>query len=268
MVIIGEKINASIPKIRDAILNRDDFTIKELALEQEKAGAKFIDINVGTGEGSSEDEIRSMQWIIGLLPGDADSLLCLDSADKEVLAAGLKQGAGKVGLINSVKATDDSIAEIMVLSAEFNVPVIGLAMDEKGIPTDVRGRIHACEKIAEGAGKFGVPLGHIYFDPLVLPVSTDASQGKVTLETLREIRNSFAEAKTVLAVSNISYGLPARSRVNTALLQMAMLVSVDAVLVNPLDPAITAAIKSAEVILGKDRHCRRYTRAYRQGLFQ
>lgn len=268
MVIIGEKINASIPRIRDAIVHRDGAAIREIAKEQEKAGATFIDINVGTGEGTSEDEIASMQWIIGLLHGAVDSLLCLDSADKEVLAAGLKQGVGRIGLINSVKATDDSIAEIMALSAESNVPVIGLAMDEKGIPTDVRGRIHACEKIAEGAGKFGVPIDHIYFDPLVLPVSTDASQGKVTLETLREIRNTFAGAKTVLAVSNISYGLPARSRVNTALLQMAMLLSVDAVLVNPLDPAMTAAIKSAEVILGKDRHCRRYTRAYRQGLFQ
>ena len=268
MIIIGEKINASIPKIRDAILNRDSATIIGLALEQEKAGAQFIDINVGTGEGSSEDEIRSMQWIIGLLQEKCEGLLCIDSADKEVLVAGLKQGQEKIGLINSVKATDDSIVEIMALSAEFHVPVIGLAMDETGIPTDVRGRIRACGKIAKGAEQFGVPIDHIYFDPLVLPVSTDASQGQVTLETLRGIKASFAGAKTVLAVSNISFGLPVRSQINTALLQMAMMLSVDAVLVNPLDPAISAAIKSAEVILGKDRHCRRYTRAYRQGLFK
>lgn len=268
MVIIGEKINASIPEIRQAIINREGEKLRTVAREQVNAGARFIDINVGTGEGSAQDEIQSMQWIIGLLHDEIDGFFCIDSADTQVLEAGLRKGTGKVGLINSVKATDASIAEILALSAEFKVPVIGLAMDETGIPTDAAGRLRACEKIAMGAEQFGVPLDHIYFDPLVLPVSTDASQGRVTLETLREIKKRFAGAKTVLAVSNASFGLPSRSRVNTALLQMAMFLSVDAVLVNPLDPSITAAIRAAEVILGRDRHCRRYTRAYRQGLFK
>lgn len=268
MVIIGEKINASIPAIRKAIVNRDGETLRTVARDQVKAGAGFIDINVGTGEGSAHDEIQSMQWIIGLLHDEIEGLFCIDSADIEVLEAGLRHGTGKVGLINSVKATDASIAEILKLSAEFKVSVVGLAMDETGIPKDVRGRLRACEKIARGAENFNIPLDHIYFDPLALPVSTDASQGMVTLETLSEIKKQFAGAKTVLAVSNISFGLPSRSRVNTALLQMAMFLSVDAVLVNPLDTSITAAIRAADVILGRDRHCRRYTRAYRQGLFQ
>ena len=268
MIIIGEKINASIPAIRKAIIDRDGETIRTVSHGQLKAGAGFIDINVGTGEGSAQDEIQSMQWIIGLLHDEIEGLFCIDSADIKVLEAGIRQGKEKVGLINSVKATDDSIAEIMPLSAEFTIPVIGLAMDETGIPTDADGRLRACEKIARGAEKFGVPLDHIYFDPLVLPVSTDASQGMVTLETLTEIKKRFTGAKTVLAVSNISFGLPSRSRVNTALLQMAMFLSIDAVLINPLDPSITAAIRAAEVILGRDRHCRRYTRAHRQGLFK
>jgi 5-methyltetrahydrofolate--homocysteine methyltransferase len=266
VIIIGEKINASIPSIREAIINRDGEKLLNTASEQVNAGASYIDINVGTGEGSSADEIRSMQWLIGLLREKTDSFFCIDSADTNVLKAGLEAGQDKAGLINSVKATDTSIAEILSLSADFQVPVIGLAMDQKGIPMDVAGRIRACEKIAQGAKKYGVPLHHIYFDPLVLPLSTDSAQGMVTLDTIREIKKAFPDAKTVLALSNVSYGLPERSLINVALLHMAMLLSVDAVLLNPLDSAIKAAILAAQVILGKDRHSRRYTRACRQGL--
>ncbi len=267
MIIIGEKINASIPSIREAIIKRDGERLLKTASEQAEAGARYIDINVGTGEGASGDEIRSMQWLIEFLREKTDSLFCIDSADANVLRAGLEAGQDKAGLINSVKATDASIAEILSLSADFDVPVIGLAMDEKGIPMDVAGRVRACEKIARGAEKYGVPLDQMYFDPLVLPLSTDSTQGVVTLDTLREIKKEFPEAKTLLALSNISYGLPERSLINAALLHMAMLLLVDAVLLNPLDRAIKAAMLSAHVVLGKDRHSRRYTRACRQGLF-
>jgi 5-methyltetrahydrofolate--homocysteine methyltransferase len=266
VIIIGEKINASIPSIREAIINREGGKLLKTATDQAEAGASYIDVNVGTGEGTSVHEIQSMQWLIGLLREKNDYLFCIDSADTNVLKAGLEAAQDKAGLINSVKGTDTSISEILSLSAEFQVPVIGLAMDEKGIPMDVAGRIRACEKIARGAEKHGVPHEYIYFDPLVLPLSTDSAQGMVTLDTIREIKKEFPDAKTVLALSNVSYGLPERSLINVALLHMAMFLSVDAVLLNPLDPAIKAALLSAQVILGKDRHSRRYTRACRQGL--
>ncbi len=101
-----------------------------------------------------------------------------------------------------------------------------------------------------------------------MPLSTDTSQGQITLETLKEIKNQFPEAKTILALSNISFGLPNRSLINRAILYMAMLLSVDALLINPLDSKLMTAIKAGDVVLGRNRHCRKYTRAFRKGVLK
>ncbi len=265
MIIIGEKLNATIPRIREAIISRDGEMLKQLAIKQEKAGAGYIDLNIGTGEGTAADEITAMEWLVALVKDDLNAKLCIDSADPKVLEAGLKLGGNKVGMVNSVKATDENIEEILPMSAEYGVPVIALAMDEKGIPDNVAGRLKACEKIIKGADKYGLPQDKIFFDPLVMPVSTDNTQGKVTLETLREIKNHYPDARTVIALSNISFGLPKRSIINSTLLQMAMYLSVDAALIDPLDSGLMASIRAAEAVLGRDRHCRKYTRAFRQG---
>lgn len=268
MIIIGEKINASTPTIKKAIISRDGDTLKKLAIEQEKAGADYIDVNVGTGEGTAEDEIKNMEWLVDLLNENIKGRLCIDSADPMILEAGLKTGQDRVGIINSVKATDKSISGALGIAAEYKVSVIALAMDEKGIPGDVSLRLKACEKIATSAERFGVPLENIFFDPLVMPVSTGISQGMITLKTLQEIKKQFPDAKTVLALSNISFGLPNRSLINRAMVLMAMFLSVDALLINPLDSRFMAAIKAGEVVLGKDKYCRKYTRAFRQGLLE
>lgn len=268
MLIIGEKINASIPAIREMIINHDGASLKGIAVEQEKAGADFIDINVGTGQGSAEDEINDIKWLVTLVKEAVNVPLCIDSADHGVLEAGLKAAGDRAGLVNSVKATDKNISEVFSLAAEFKVPVIALTMDEKGIPRDVSARLKACEKIAEGAVTFGIPLENIFFDPLVMPVSTDVSQGMITLETLREIKTRFPEAKTVLALSNVSFGLPKRLLINTAMLHMAMFLSVDALIINPVSSRLRAAIRAGDVVLGRDNYCRKYTRAVRQGILK
>ncbi len=264
MIIIGEKINATVPKIKEAILNKDADTLAQMAIEQEKAGAEFIDINVGTGEGTFKDEINNIEWLVGIVKDNVQVSLCIDSADYRVLEAGLRAGGYRVGMINSVKATEESISEIMPLASEHGVSVVALAMDESGIPKEVSARIQACEKILNSAEKYKIPAEKIFFDPLVMPVGTDNSQGMITLKTLLEIKGRFTSAKTVLALSNISFGLPKRSLVNIALLHMAQFLSVDALIINPLDNNVMHALRAGEALLGIDRHCRKYTRALRQ----
>lgn len=263
MIIIGEKINASIPKTKQAVLGHDDKYILDLALKQEAAGATIIDINVGTGEGSSQDEAAHMARLASMLAKEIKGLLCIDSADPLVLEAGLEAAGEKAGLLNSVKATDESLKSVLPLASKFKVPVIGLVMDKDGIPRDPAGRLAAAEKILNAAAGLGIPPGDVYIDPIVLPVSTDNSQGKVTLDTLLAVKASFPEAKAVLAASNVSYGLPERTIVNQAMIQMAMLLMVDALIINPLDEGLMTAIKAANVVLGMDRHCRKYSRAIR-----
>ncbi len=264
MLIIGENINATIPRIKDLIVNHDGTALGDLAVKQEQAGANIIDVNVATGAGTAEDEINDMKWLIELVMDKVDVKLCVDSADTAVLRAGLEAGGEKIGLINSVKATEKNIAEVLPLAAESGLPVIALAMDEEGIATDSATRLKACEKVIKGAETHNVPVENIFFDPLVMPVSTDIKQGVTTLETLKGIKEEFPQAKTVLAVSNISFGLQKRTLINQALIHMAQYLSVDALLVNPLNAEFMLAIKAGETVMGRDRHCRKYSRAVRQ----
>ncbi|MEJ2696848.1 MAG: dihydropteroate synthase [Candidatus Sulfobium sp.] len=265
MIIIGEKINATIPSIKEAVIARDGEKLRDLAIRQKQAGADIIDVNVGTGEGSSDDECGDMEWLVGLLKTDAvDAMLCIDSADAAVLEAGLRAGGRKVAMINSVKAAEESMGEVLPLAAEHGVPVVALAMDEKGIPKDADGRLKACGKILEGAQSYGVSSEKIFFDPLVFPISTDISQGMTVIETLQKIKTLFSGAKTVLALSNVSFGLPKRALINTAMLHMAMLSGIDAAIINPLDRAVMSAVRAGDAVLGRDRHCRKYMRAMRQ----
>ena len=264
MIIIGEKINATLPGIKPIVQERDRVKLVELAKAQATAGAGFIDVNVGTGVGSREDEIVSMQWAVETIQEEVDTPLCIDSADPAVLEVGLSARNGRPSLINSTKAEERSLEEVVPLACRFKTPLIGLAMDEVGIPRTVEDRVRACENIATACDRHGVSLEALYFDPLVIPVSTDVTQGLVTLMTVAEIKRQFPGANTVMGLSNVSYGLPGRARLNTAFLHMAVYAGLDAAIMDPLDKALMSAVKTAEVLVGNDRHCRRYMRAFRR----
>lgn len=263
MLIIGENINATIPRVKKLIVDHDADGLLELAKRQEAAGAAIIDVNVGTGEGTADDEISDMKWLVGLLFESVGCKLCIDSADSAVLKAGIEAGGERVGMVNSVKATGENIAEVMPLAAEKSLPLIALCMDESGISKDAKTRLNACEKILRGAETHGMSAENLYFDPLVMPVSTDVMQGVTTLETLRGIKKNFPEAKTVLALSNVSFGLPKRTLINQAMAHMAQYIGVDALLISPLDTPLMTAVKACEAVMGRDRHCRKYSRAAR-----
>jgi 5-methyltetrahydrofolate--homocysteine methyltransferase len=264
MKIIGEKINATRSQVRSIIEERREDELTALAQSQSAAGATIIDVNVGTGTGTQEDEIKSMHWAVEILCRVADKPLCIDSADPSVLAAGLEAMNGKEAMINSIKADDHYLREVLPLVAKYQVPVVALAMDDKGIPKTVEGRVDACRKIVSVCSDFQVPVEHLYFDPLVLPVSADAMQGKVTLDTLVAIKRTFPTASTTMGLSNISFGLPERAQLNAAFMQMAIFAGLDSAIMDPGNSGMMAAVRTAEALMGKDRHFRRYTRALRK----
>ncbi|MBW1668230.1 MAG: dihydropteroate synthase [Deltaproteobacteria bacterium] len=264
MIIIGEKINASIPSIKSIIQGRDDKNLVALAEVQAASGVNYIDVNIATGEGTRDDEILSMRWAVETIQRKVDTPLSIDSADPAVLEEGLMARDGRPCLINSTKAEDSSLREIVPMTIEYDAPLVALALDEKGIPEDVKGRLAACEKIADVSLKLGLPMEKIYFDPLVLPIVTDIRQGLITLNTLSEIKKKIPGSRTVIGLSNVSYGLPSRSRLNAAFLHMAIYEDLDAVILDPLDTDLILAVKAAEALVGKDRHCRRYARALRK----
>lgn len=191
MIVIGEKINATRSAVRDIIEQRQAGPLVDLARRQAGAGAEYIDINAGTGKGSRQDEIEAMQWAVTTLTSVIEKPLCIDSADAAVLEAGLEAMGGRPAMINSTKADSKYLKFVLPLAERFEAPVVALAMDANGIPETVEGRINSCRMIAEGCREYNVPITSVFFDPLVLPISTDARQGKVTLDTLAAIKANF-----------------------------------------------------------------------------
>jgi len=264
MLIIGEKINATLPGVRDVINKRDSEGLARFARGQAVAGADYIDVNVGTGSGTREDEIEAMRWAVKTVMAEVKVPLCIDSSDPLVLKEGLEAAGERAGLINSTKGSTENLDQVLPLALDYKTSVVALAMDEQGIPKSVEGRLHACNTVAEACEKRGIPLERIMFDPLVLPLSTDITQGMCTLETLQEIRSRFPAAGTAMGLSNISFGLPSRKRVNEAFLHMAIFAGLGAAIMDPMNRDMVGAVRTAEVIVGRDRHCRRYTRFFRK----
>lgn len=264
MMIVGENINGTIPEVRKIMLSQDRDGLLRLTRSQVSAGATFIDVNVGTGVGSQQHELAAMQWAIEVIQDQIDTPLCIDSADPLVIAKGLEIRNGARSLINSVKADDESLKEIVPLAKSHGAALVGLAMTETGIPETESERLTACRKITGFCRGEGFPLEKLYFDPLVIPISADARQGLVTLKTISAIKQEFPDAKTIMGLSNVSYGLPGRSRLNAAFLQMAIYAGLEAVILNPLNAEVMSALKTARAITGKDRHFRRYMRSFRK----
>lgn len=266
MLIIGERINGAIKSVKKAIMERDADFLQNLAKSQKESGAQYLDVNVST-EGGRKFEIENMEWAVEKIQEVVDIPLSLDSPDPQVIEAGLRK-CQKKSMLNSVTAEPERLEALLPLAKEFDSEIIALVMGEGGIPNNVAGRLRSCEKIVASAQKHEIALGKLYFDPLSLSIASDISQGLITLETLKEIKSQFSEAKTTLGLSNISFGLPERSLINRSFLLMAIYAGLDSAILDPRDKKLMAAIKAGEMILGKDDYCKSFLQAYRKGLLE
>ncbi len=265
MLVIGEKINASNRLVAEAIIARDENYIAGLAKAQADAGADLIDVNVGTAKQTHEEQLVAMEWVVETVQAATDRPLAIDSDIPEVIEAGMRKYSREELMINSVNAETEKLEAIGNLAAGHQVRLVALAMSAEGIPRTVEERLVACEIIMTQLTRFGVDEEQVYFDPLVLPVSVDSGQALTTLKTIERIKLNYPEAKTVMGLSNISYGLPNRKLVNRAFLLMAAYTRLDAVILDPLDTRAMSLIKAADVLTEKDPQCRRYIRAHRKG---
>jgi len=182
-----------------------------------------------------------------------------------VIEAALSKYRGERLIINSVTAEPEKLVSVGSLAAGGQAWLVALAMGTNGIPKDVEQRLAACDLIMTHLTRLGVKAEQILFDPLVLPIAVDSSQGLITLKTIEQIKSHYPDAKTVLGLSNISYGLPNRRLVNRAFLLMAACAGLDAVILNPLDAKMMSFIKVADMLTGRGTS-RGYIRAHRKGI--
>jgi 5-methyltetrahydrofolate--homocysteine methyltransferase len=260
--VIGEKINGTRKTVGNAVVERNAELIQSLAVRQAQAGASWIDVNAGT---RSDREADDLIWLVKTVQEAVEVPLCLDSANPQALAAAIGQ-VQRTPLLNSISAETWRLESVLPLARDHNCPVIALALDADGIPTGKDGRLAVISRLIEATRAAGIPDSGVYVDPLVMTISTDITSALVALDTIGAIRAQFPEVHITSGLSNISFGLPARQLVNRAFLTLAMAAGQDSAILDPLDRELRAAMIATELLLGRDRHCRGYTKAFRAGL--
>ncbi|MEW6349393.1 MAG: dihydropteroate synthase [Thermodesulfobacteriota bacterium] len=262
MIIIGENINTSIKLVETAVLNRDESFIRNLAKRQKAQGSDYLEVNSGLRIYPKE-EAEDIEWLVPLVQAETGLPLCIDSAYPAVHRAALKHHQGRA-ILNSINGDSSRWEEILGVAKEYDCGIIGMLSDLKGIPAEPAGRVKIAERILDGVSSFGIPTERLFFDPVVMPVSVDTRNALVLVETLRQLKRSFPQVKTVAALSNMSYGLPRRSLINRTVLVLAVEAGLDAAIVNPLDKRTMAAKQAAETLLNGDQFCLNYIKAHRE----
>jgi 5-methyltetrahydrofolate--homocysteine methyltransferase len=258
LVIIGEKINPTgRKKMAEALQVGNWDYVRNLAIDQVKTGADVLDVNVGV---AGLDDVALMPEIVKLVAGCVDVPLCLDSPNPKALEAGLAVAVGKP-LVNSVSGEESRLTTILPLVKEHGAAVIGLVMDDDGIPATPEGRLKVAEKILERAAQLGIPAEDVVIDPLVMAVGSDSLAGRVTLRTVELVREKLG-VNINLGASNVSFGLPDRPTVNMAFLALAMGAGATCAITDPLKMA--GFIRAVDLLLGRDDYGMRYIRYYRQ----
>ncbi len=257
-VIIGERINPTGKKrFKQALRENDTDYILTEGLKQEEAGAHILDVNVGLPE---IDEPAMMENIVYKLQSVTTLPLQLDSTDTEALERGMRIYNGKP-MINSVNGKRETIEAVMPLVAKYGGVLVGLPLDEDGIPETSDGRIKVAKKIYEAADEYGIPRDDIVIDGLAMTISSDSSSAITTLDTVRRIRDEFG-GHSILGVSNISFGLPARELINSHFLTMAMQNGLSCAIINPNNDHMMASYRAFCALMDKDPQCLGFINAY------
>jgi 5-methyltetrahydrofolate--homocysteine methyltransferase len=263
MKIIGEKINGTRKRVGQAIAERDTAYIQDLAVRQAQAGASWLDVNAGT---HPDREAGDLIWLIETIQAVTPTPLSLDSANPKALRIAIP-ATQQTPMINSISGEPDRLEGILPIVAENECTVIALAMDGQMIPESSEKRFEVITRVIESARACGVPDSNLYIDTLAMTISTNTQSALIALETMRRVRQEYPQAHLTIGLSNISFGLPARSFINRYFLSLAMQAGLDSAILDPLDREIQAAILTTELLLGRDQHCLNFIRASRKGVF-
>lgn len=256
--IIGERINPTGKKLfKEALLRNDMSYILNQALEQIHAGADILDVNVGLPgideKGMMVETIKSLQAVV-------DVPLQIDSTIPEVLEAALRVYNGKP-IVNSVNGEEESLNNVLPLVKKYGAAVIGLALDKSGIPAKAEDRVAIAKKILDRAVSLGIPKEDVYIDCLTLTASAEQEGVMETLKAVHMVKTQLG-LKTVLGVSNISFGLPNRELINHTFLTMALTNGLDLPIINPNIEAMTGAVRAYKLLANIDKNSMEFIKAY------
>lgn len=260
--IIGERINPTgKKKFKEALLNNDIDYILNQAIEQIHAGAEILDVNVGL---PGVDEKEMMIKAIKSIQSIAETPLQIDSTIPEVLEAALRVYNGKP-IVNSVNGEEKSLKIVLPLVKKYGAAVVGLTLDENGIPKSADKRFEIAKRILDNAISIGIPKEDVFIDCLTLTASAEQDGVVETLKAVNRVKTELG-LKTVLGVSNISFGLPGRELVNHTFLAMALTNGLDLPIINPNIAAMSGTVRAYRLLMGHDKNSVEYIDAYNNQL--
>jgi len=259
-VIIGERINPTGRKLVLKALQAGDFDIvRKDAVSQVAAGAKVLDVNAGV---PGADEPALLRKVMEIVMETTDIPLCIDTANPLALKEALSIYEGKA-LINSTNGEEKSLSNVLPLAKEYGAAVIGLCMDDDGIPQTAEKRLVVAAKIIERAGKLGIGPEDVVIDPLALTMGADSNAGKIALDTIGLVVKEFG-VNITMGASNISFGMPDRKYINATFVALAIYAGMTCPITNPLVREISTAILASDLSLGRDQYGMNWIKGYRK----
>ncbi|MHB8985442.1 MAG: methyltetrahydrofolate cobalamin methyltransferase [Eubacteriales bacterium] len=263
MELIGERINGMFKDIREAILNKDPGPIEYWAKRQTEQGAHWLDINTGPTV-SKEEQPAVMEWLTKVAQSVSPLGCCLDSTNPDAIEAGLKVHRG-VALINSTTVDQWKMDIYFPMAVKYGARVIGLAMNEQGVPKDASARAALAMELVVNADMHGLPMEDLYIDPLALPANVAQDHGPEVIEAIRQIKMlSDPAPKTTMGLSNVSQRCNERQLLNRTFMVMCMTVGLDSAIVDVDDNLLVDAAASAEILLNKNIYCDAFLKTFRQ----
>jgi len=270
VLIVGERLNTTRKSVAAMVEALDGAAVRREALRQIEAGAHYVDVNAGTFRTREPELLRWMvesAQTVESAQAEEESApipLCIDSPNPVAIRAALEVHRGQA-MVNSITGEAERLSRLLPVIKDHRSAVVALCLDDAGLPATADEATAKGLRLVETLLAAGIPPGDIYVDPVVRPVGADPGAAVTAIETIRLLRERLPEVHFICGLSNVSFGLPARSLANRAFGAMAMAAGLDAAILDPLDAPLMSALLAAEAVLGRDRHCGRYLRAYRQG---
>ncbi|HEX2939104.1 MAG TPA: dihydropteroate synthase [Ruminiclostridium sp.] len=265
MIIIGEKINSSIPSSKAAIENKDKKAISELAKAQYDAGAAFIDINAGMFLKEEPDYLAFLAETVGK---ELSLPLSVDTPSVKAAEAALKAVNTRGHLINSVTTEPSRLEGMTGLACEYGCRVVALCSPEPGTEETLDTCLSTAAKLVAYLTSKGIAESDIYIDPMLKPIGAAPDAGTQALLTITKIHSEFPDCHISCGLSNLSYGLPKRRVLNRAFAVCAIAAGLDAAIADTLDKGLMSLCAAAEVIAGRDEYCMEYIEKCRSGLIE
>ena len=260
--IIGELINTTREKVKEATANRDAAFIQDLAQKQIDAGADWIDVNGGARAGQEEQDMTWLLEVVQEVSGEV--ALSVDSNQPDILAMAYKKVRVKP-MINSISLERKRWEGLLPFLKGKDCDILALCMDDTGLPKSLGNLLERADHLVSGLKDIGFAHESIYIDPLIQPISTDITKGKMAMEAVAEIMKRYPGIHTACGASNISFGMPKRRLINRAFITMMIAHGLDTAILDPLDGKTMEAVMTANMLAGRDRYCMSFLNAVREG---